>query len=104
MNRHLLVGHVEGDVQKFPVGEKSKFSFRLAESGGKSFHTVVVWEGDTTVPKAGDLVFVEGRVTHRSYEKGEEKVKTWVTETTASAIDILGAAAQTADDEGLFGD
>jgi single-stranded DNA-binding protein len=99
MNTHLLTGTVDGDVQTFKVGEKSKVSFRLAESGGKGWHTIVIWESDTTIPKKGDLVFIEGRVGTRSYE--QDGVKKYVSETTARVVEVLNTTAQTAADTEL---
>lgn len=91
MNSHLLTGTVDTDPQTFKVGDdKSKVTFRLAEVGGKSWHTIVVWQGDAALPAKGDLVFVEGRVATRNYDKDGAKV--YITETVARSIEVLNGS------------
>ena len=91
MNQHMLTGTVENDPQSFSVGDKTKIAIRLAEAGGKGWHNVVIWSDDgITVPKKGDLVYVEGRVQTRSYGDGDDK--RYVTETVARVIQPIGTA------------
>lgn len=83
MNIHMLTGTVDTEVQQFQAGDKKKYTFRLAEFD-KGWHNIVVWEGDTTIPKQGDRIYVEGRKQDRSYEVDGNK--RYITETIARVI------------------
>jgi len=90
MNIHQLTGTVDGDVQSFSVGDKTKYAFRLAEEGGKGWHNIVIWEGDAPVPRKGDFIYLEGRIATRSYEV--DGAKRYTTEHVARVMRPIGAA------------
>lgn len=101
MNRLILTGHVDGDPQTFKIGDdKTKTSFRLAEVGGKGWHTVVVWNDDAPTPAKGDLVYVEGRSQTRSYDK--DGTKMYVNECVANVCEVMSGTTAVADLD--FGD
>lgn len=103
MNTHMLTGTVDGDPQTATVGadNKTKVTFRLAEVPGPGWHSVTIWQGDAPTPSKGDLVYVEGRVQTRKYEKDGRDA--YFTETVAKVCRPIGGEAAADDDLG-FGD
>lgn len=104
VNKVTLLGHIVNDpeLKKTKTG-KSVSSFALAtnnewyDSDGQlkrttDFHRIVAWEKLAEICckhlKKGSPVYMEGRLTNRSYE-GKDKVQYFVTEVVAGSLHIL---------------
>jgi len=104
VNRTTFLGHVVAKPElRKTNNDKSVTSFAVAtnnewfdQDGIKQksvdFHRIVCWEGLAEVCakhlEKGSPVYIEGRLSNRSYE-GKDKMKHYVTEVTASAVHIL---------------
>lgn len=101
LNRVQLMGHLGQDAEtRFtPSGVgKTTFSLATVHSYKKAeewvettdWHNVIAWrlsEKVTAVLTKGNLVYVEGRISTRSYEKDGEK--RWITEVVADKVWFL---------------
>ena len=104
INRVTLMGHIVADPQvKVTKSGKSVSTFALAtnnewlDSDGvlnksTDFHRIVVWDGlaklCSTHLRKGTPVYLEGRLTNRSYE-GKDKIRHYVTEVVGRHVNIL---------------
>lgn len=104
INRVTLMGHIVNDpeIKKTKTG-LSVTSFALATNNewrdsegtlkkSADFHRVVAWEKLAEIVckylKKGSPVYLEGRLTNRSYE-GKDKINYFVTEIQARDVHIL---------------
>jgi len=100
LNRATIMGHLGKDPE--PAGENGcKFSVATSErwtdktSGEKKertdWHNIVVWGAQSEACKKylskGSLVFVEGRISTRSYEKDGQKH--YMTDIVADRVQFL---------------
>lgn len=104
INRVSILGHVVADPElKSTKSGKSVLSFAVAtnnewfDSEGEvkksaDFHRVVAWEKLAEICAAhlrkGSPVFVEGRLTNRSYE-GNDKMMHYITEVILNDLHLL---------------
>ena len=101
INKVILVGRLGRDVEsRFTTGGKAVANFSIATDYGfgdkkqTEWHRVTAWDKQAEFAEKflskGSLVYVEGRIQTRQYEKdGETK---FVTEIIASAVQGLDAA------------
>jgi single-strand DNA-binding protein len=109
INKAILVGNVGRDPEVQYVREDlpvAKFTLATSEtykdkSGEKvkttEWHNIVVWRGLAKVVeqyvKKGDQLYIEGKITTRSYEKnGEMK---YFTEILVQSMQMLGKSSRT---------
>ncbi len=105
INKVILLGRVGKDpeVKQFDGGSKASFSVATTERGfttkdGKEYpektewHNIVCWKGLATIAerfvKKGDLIYIEGKITNRSWES--DGYKHYITEIVADNIELLG--------------
>lgn len=104
VNKVILVGHLGRDPEVRTLDNGTKVaSFSLATSetyrnkdGQKvditDWHNIVVWRGLAEITekylKKGNLVYIEGRIKTRSYEK--DGIKKYITEIVADNMNMLG--------------
>jgi single-strand DNA-binding protein len=106
VNRVILLGFCGKDPEVKTVGENkvATFSMAMTEKGyktkdGKEIHektewvNIVAWRGLASLcegyVKKGSQLYVEGRLTTRSYEKDGTKI--YVTEVVAENIQLCGS-------------
>lgn len=101
VNRATLMGHLGADAEtKFtPTGvAKTTFSLATVHSYKKGeewventdWHNIVAWRLNDTVQqllKKGNLAYIEGRISNRSYEK--DGVTKWISEIVADKVHFL---------------
>ena len=107
INKTILVGRVGQQPEKRLVGESPVTTFSLAtsetykdKSGEKQtdteWHNVVLWRGLSEIAskyvKKGDLIYIEGKLKTRSWEK--DGVKKYRTEVIADQMKMLGGQKQ----------
>lgn len=112
VNKVLLVGNVGADPEiKYLENDVSVARIRIATSesyknkaGEKitntEWHNVTLWRGLAKVTenyvKKGSLIYIEGKLTYRSYEKdGETK---YFTEIVANEMKLLGRKGDSEND------
>lgn len=104
VNKVTLLGHIVNDPElKKTKNGKSVSSFSIATNNewndvdgnpkrSADFHRIVTWDKLAEIAvkhiKKGFPVYLEGRLTNRSYE-GKDKIQYFVTEIVVSAINIL---------------
>jgi single-strand DNA-binding protein len=104
VNKVTLIGNVGNDPEVRYVSENVPVAtFRLATSEtftGKTgeritnteWHNIVLWRGLAkiveTYIKKGSMVYIEGKITYRSYEKDGQKL--YFTEIVADQMRMLG--------------
>jgi single-strand DNA-binding protein len=104
VNKVILIGHVGKDPEvKYLEGGIAVARFTLAtneyfknKEGQKieqtDWHNVVMWRGLAEVAekyvRKGKLIYVEGRLKHRTY--GEENNKKYFTEVLVDTMQFLG--------------
>ncbi len=105
VNKCILLGRVGKDpeIKQFDGGNKASFSLATTERGYVSktgetipdrvtWHNVVCWKGLATIVerfvKKGDLIYIEGKITTRSWESDGQKK--YMTEIVADNIELLG--------------
>lgn len=104
VNKVTLLGHIVNDPElKKTKNGKSVSSFSIATNNewndadgqikrSADFHRIVTWDKLAEIAckhlKKGFPVYMEGRLTNRSYE-GKDKIQYYVTEIVASNIHIL---------------
>lgn len=92
VNKVILIGSLSKPPQIREKGATLNI-LTLEENQGKSYrtyHMVQVWgkaREECTSLVEGDLVYVEGKINNRSYEKDGKK--TWITEVSASVVTKL---------------
>jgi single-strand DNA-binding protein len=105
VNKIILVGRVGGDPEvKYVTEDNPVANFTLATSekykksdGEKvektEWHRLVMWKNLAKIVekyvKKGDLLYVEGKVTYRSYED-KDGVKKYITEVVVNNLVMLG--------------
>ena len=109
INKVILLGRVGKDpeVKQFDGGNKASFSLATTERGYVSktgetipdrvtWHNIVCWKGLATIAerfvKKGDLVYIEGKITNRSWES--DGYKHYITEIVADNIELLGGKSE----------
>ena len=110
INKVILLGRVgkEPEIKQFDGGNKASFSLATTERGYVSktgetipdrvtWHNIVCWKGLATIAerfvKKGDLVYIEGKITNRSWES--DGYKHYITEIVADNIELLGGKSET---------
>lgn len=105
INKVILLGRVGKDpeIKQFDGGNKASFSLATTERGYVSktgetipdrvtWHNIVCWRGLASIAerfvKKGDLIYIEGKITTRSWEK--DGAKQYMTEIVADNIELLG--------------
>lgn len=105
INKIILLGRVGKDpeIKRFDGGSKASFSLATTERGFKTkdgkeypekteWHNIVCWKGLATIVekyvKKGDLIYIEGKITTRSWENDGKKH--YMTEIVADNIELLG--------------
>lgn len=105
INKVTLLGRVGKDaVTKQTQTGKTVSTFSVATSEGykddkgewqnkTEWHNIVLWGSEYILPKIqkGVLVYLEGKVTTRSYET--EGVKKYITEIVANTIKVINTAS-----------
>jgi single-strand DNA-binding protein len=104
INKVILIGHLGKDpeIRSLESGAKvASFSLATTESyKGKDgqrveqteWHNIVLWRGLADITekylKKGNLVYIEGKIRSRSYEK--DGIKKYITEIIADNMTMLG--------------
>lgn len=99
INKSILVGRLGKDpeVRHLDSGKTvANFSLATTEKQETTWHNIVMWEGLAKIAeqylKKGDLIYIEGKTIHRSWEKdGQTK---YTTEIIANTLQMLGNGAQ----------
>jgi len=114
VNKVILIGNLGKDAEtKFTPGGRSRTTFTLATSRSwkdaqtgeqreqTDWHNVVMWGQDRLGEylKKGKQVFVEGRLTSRSYETNEGKTA-YITEVVSDNLMLLGSGGGGGDEAG----
>ena len=104
VNKVMLIGNLGKDAEtKFTPGGRSRTTFTLATSRSwkdaqtgelreqTDWHNIVMWGQDRVGEylKKGKQVYVEGRLTSRSYETNEGKTA-YITEVVCDNLMLLG--------------
>lgn len=109
INKVILLGRVGKDpeIKQFDGGNKASFSLATTERGfttkdGKEYpektewHNIVCWRGLASIVekfvKKGDLIYIEGKITTRSWESDGQK--RYITEIVADNIELIGSKNQ----------
>lgn len=109
VNKIILLGRVGKDPEfkRFDGGSKASFSLATTERGFKTkdgkeypekteWHNIVCWKGLATIVeryvKKGDLIYIEGKITTRSWESDGKKH--YMTEIVADNIELLGSKSE----------
>jgi single-strand DNA-binding protein len=111
VNKVILVGRLGADPQlKYTPSGKANVNFNLAtnavwkdQEGNQQertdWHRVVAWNKLAEIMgewlKKGSYVYLEGRLQTRTYEDSNG-VKKWITEVTASDMEMLGKKGDSA--------
>ena len=110
VNKIILLGRVGKDpeIKQFDGGNKASFSVATTERGYTTkngtvipekteWHNIVCWKGLSTIAerfvKKGDLIYIEGKITTRSWESDGQKK--YMTEIVAGNIELLGGKSET---------
>jgi len=105
VNKVILVGHLGKDPEmRYLENDRTKASFTLATNDSyknkdgervttTEWHNVVVWSSLAKVAEQylqkGKQVYIEGKLTHRSYVDKEGQTK-YITEVVAQNLVLLG--------------
>ena len=109
INKVILLGRVGKDpeIKQFDGGNKASFSLATTERGFTTkdgtvipekteWHNIVCWKGLATIAerfvKKGDLIYIEGKITNRSWES--DGYKHYITEIVADNIELLGGKSE----------
>jgi single-strand DNA-binding protein len=117
VNRVILIGNVGKDpevnyiredvpVAKFPLATSETYTKNGERVTNTEWHNIVVWRGLAKVVenyvRKGSLLFIEGKISTRSYEKeGETK---YFTEIVADNLRMLGKRTDEQDEERFNGE
>ncbi|MCW5965452.1 MAG: single-stranded DNA-binding protein [Bryobacterales bacterium] len=116
VNKVILIGNLGKDAEtKFTPGGRSRTTFTLATSRSwkdaqtgeqreqTDWHNVVMWGQERVGDylKKGKQVFVEGRLTSRSYETNEGKTA-YITEVVCDNLMLLGTGGGGGSEEGGY--
>lgn len=114
VNKVILIGNLGKDAEtKFTPGGRSRTTFTIATSRSwkdaqtgetreqTDWHNIVLWGQERVGEylKKGKQVFVEGRLTSRSYENNEGKT-TYITEVVCDNVILLGSGGGGGSEEG----
>ena len=105
VNKIILLGRVVKDpeIKQFDGVNKASFSIATTERGyttkagvtieeTTTWHNIGCWKGLSTIVerfvKKGDLIYIEGKITTRSWESDGQKK--YMTEIVADNIQLLG--------------
>jgi single-strand DNA-binding protein len=110
INKVILVGNVGKDPEIRAVGESNVANFTLATSESwkdktngerktqTEWHNITAWRNladlSSNYIKKGSKIYVEGKLTTRSYEKQDGNTA-YITEIIASNITLLDSKSQT---------
>ena len=115
VNKVILIGNLGRDAEtKFTPSGQARTTFSIATTRNwkdkqtgewkeqTDWHNIVVWGQERVAEylKKGKQVFVEGRLTTRSYETNEGKTN-YVTEVVSDNLMLLGGSG--GDDSGGYG-
>jgi len=117
INKVILLGRVGKDpeVKQFDGGNKASFSLATTERGyttkagvkieeTTTWHNIVCWKGLATIAerfvKKGDLIYIEGKITNRSWES--DSYKHYITEIVADNIELLGGKSETKETQSTY--
>jgi len=100
LNKIFLIGNVGKDIEmKYTASGKAVAKFTLATTetynGNKqtTWHNIVVWMKTAEIAaqycKKGDKVFIEGKITNRSWDK-KDGSKAYITEIVCHRLLMLG--------------
>ncbi len=100
LNKVQLIGRLGKDVDsKFTANGKAVTTFSIATSGGSKdnpvteWHNIVAWEKLAEIARdylaKGSRIYVEGRLTTRSWDDKESGQKRYKTEIVATDIIML---------------
>ena len=112
VNKCIVLGRVGKDpgIKQFDGGSKASFSVATTERGYTTkngisvpekteWHNIVCWKGLATIVekyvKKGDLIYIEGKITTRSWENDGRKH--YMTEIVADNIELLGSKKEEKD-------
>lgn len=113
VNKVILVGHLGKDAEtKFTPSGVAKTNFSLATSRRwkdqqtgdwkeeTDWHNIVLWRSENLANylTKGKQIYVEGRLTTRSYDDKDGN-KRWITEVVADDVILLGGRGAEASDE-----
>ena len=111
INKAFLIGNVGKDpeIRRFENGVKASFSLATSETytpkGGEKvtqteWHSIIAWGKLADIVeryvKKGQPLFVEGKITYRSYDDRDGNKK-YITEINASNIQMLGKKEHSSD-------
>lgn len=111
INKAFLIGNVGKDpeIKRFDNGTKASFSLATSETytpkGGEKvtqteWHSIIAWGKLADIVeryvKKGQPLFVEGKITYRSYDDRDGNKK-YITEINASNIQMLGKKEHSSD-------
>lgn len=114
VNKVILIGNLGKDAEtKFTPGGRSRTTFTLATSRSwkdaqtgetreqTDWHNIVMWGQERVAEylKKGKQVYVEGRLTSRSYETNEGKTA-YITEVVCDNLMLLSGSGGGGSDEG----
>lgn len=114
VNKVHILGRVGKDpeIKNFDGGSKASFTMATTERGYTTkagvkveektdWHNIVCWKGLATIAerfvKKGDLLYIEGKITTRSWEK--DGAKHYMTEIVADTIELLGNKSERSEPE-----
>lgn len=117
LNRVQILGRVGKDpeIKQFDGGNKASFSVATTERGytakngtvipeSTTWHNVVCWKGLSTIVerfvKKGDLIYIEGKITNRSWESDGKKH--YITEIVADNIELLGGKSEAKETQSTY--
>lgn len=117
VNRVQILGRVGKDpeIKQFDGGNKASFSVATTERGytakngtvipeSTTWHNVVCWKGLATIVerfvKKGDLIYIEGKITNRSWESDGKKH--YITEIVADNIELLGGKSEAKETQSTY--
>lgn len=120
VNKVILVGNVGKDpeVRHLDNGATvASFTLATTERGYKTangtevperteWHNIVVWRGLADVAekyvKKGSQLYIEGKITSRSYEAKDGSGKRYITEIVADTMQMLGRKGEGSNNNGGF--
>lgn len=103
VNKVILIGRLGKDPEKKSYDSKTRATFSMATSESykrpdgeykeeTQWHNIVVWGQSAEYAgnhlKKGDVVYVEGKITHRSYIDSNDVTK-YVTEIVATNVSLF---------------
>jgi single-strand DNA-binding protein len=98
VNKVILIGNVGRDPETKQVGQNNMAKFSIAtkekwKDGERTdWHNIICWSKQadfvTQYVSKGALVYVEGRLQTREYEKDGQK--RYMTEVVANSVELLG--------------